>query len=236
MAAGASQKDLIKTLNSLQDTFAAIGGETVDLPQIVVVCAPLSLTSSPAAPWATGLTPTLSCHAAGARARARARSSKRESPSLSLRVLVQARAATTSCSACCPTPCAKASADSRCNATRSIVGRDFLPRGQGIVTRRPLVLQLVHTPAPLSSAPSAQTNLGNANPNFTLPSGSEGEAPQEYGEFLHVDKRFYDFGEIRKEIENETLRVAGGNKGISRLPIHLSASSPRLARASSQPR
>lgn len=38
MAAGASQKDLIKTLNSLQDTFAAIGGETVDLPQIVVVC------------------------------------------------------------------------------------------------------------------------------------------------------------------------------------------------------
>jgi len=27
----------------------------------------------------------------------------------------------------------------------SIVGTDFLPRGSGIVTRRPLVLQLVHT-------------------------------------------------------------------------------------------
>ena len=26
----------------------------------------------------------------------------------------------------------------------AIVGRDFLPRGAGIVTRRPLVLQLVH--------------------------------------------------------------------------------------------
>jgi len=26
----------------------------------------------------------------------------------------------------------------------NIVGRDFLPRGSGIVTRRPLVLQLVH--------------------------------------------------------------------------------------------
>jgi dynamin 1-like protein len=37
-----------------------------------------------------------------------------------------------------------------------------------------------------------------------------------------MDKRFYDFREIRKEIESETLRVAGGNKGISRLPIHLS--------------
>lgn len=39
---------------------------------------------------------------------------------------------------------------------------------------------------------------------------------------MHLDKRFYDFEEIRQEIENETLRVAGGNKGISRLPIHLS--------------
>jgi len=26
----------------------------------------------------------------------------------------------------------------------SIVGRDFLPRGTGIVTRRPLILQLIH--------------------------------------------------------------------------------------------
>lgn len=30
----------------------------------------------------------------------------------------------------------------------SLVGRDFLPRGSGIVTRRPLVLQLVNV-APL---------------------------------------------------------------------------------------
>ncbi|TRY95225.1 hypothetical protein DNTS_004727 [Danionella cerebrum] len=28
----------------------------------------------------------------------------------------------------------------------SLVGRDFLPRGSGIVTRRPLVLQLVNVP------------------------------------------------------------------------------------------
>lgn len=26
----------------------------------------------------------------------------------------------------------------------NIVGRDFLPRGSGVVTRRPLVLQLIH--------------------------------------------------------------------------------------------
>ncbi|KAF9197689.1 vacuolar protein sorting-associated protein 1, partial [Podila verticillata] len=30
----------------------------------------------------------------------------------------------------------------------NIVGRDFLPRGTGIVTRRPLVLQLINRPAP----------------------------------------------------------------------------------------
>ncbi len=29
----------------------------------------------------------------------------------------------------------------------SLVGRDFLPRGSGIVTRRPLVLQLANVPS-----------------------------------------------------------------------------------------
>ena len=28
----------------------------------------------------------------------------------------------------------------------NLVGRDFLPRGTGIVTRRPLTLQLIYTP------------------------------------------------------------------------------------------
>jgi hypothetical protein len=34
----------------------------------------------------------------------------------------------------------------------------------------------------------------------------------EYAEFLHVQRRFTDFEEIRKEIEAETFRVAGQNK------------------------
>lgn len=86
----------------------------------------------------------------------------------------------------------------------SIVGRDFLPRGQGIVTRRPLVLQLIHTPA------------------------SEGNPYPEYAQFLHVDRRFTDFQEVRREIEAETFRVAGQNKGISKLPIHLRIYSPNV--------
>ena len=74
--------------------------------------------------------------------------------------------------------------------------RDFLPRGSGIVTRRPLILQLLNS-------------------------------PNEYGEFLHCKgKKFTDFGQIRKEIEDETDRVTGSNKGISNLPINLRVYSP----------
>ena len=45
----------------------------------------------------------------------------------------------------------------------NFVGKDFLPRGSGIVTRRPLVLQLVN-----------------------VPNG-------EWAEFLHAKARFYSF-------------------------------------------
>lgn len=34
----------------------------------------------------------------------------------------------------------------------------------------------------------------------------------EYAEFLHLNRRFTDFEEIRREIEAETFRVAGQNK------------------------
>lgn len=102
----------------------------------------------------------------------------------------------------------------------SIVGKDFLPRGAGIVTRRPLVLQLVHTPLSVS----ATSPSGAGGPDSSLSSASQ----EEYGEFLHLDKRFTDFAEIRREIENETFRVAGQNKGVSKLPIHLKIYSPNV--------
>jgi len=92
----------------------------------------------------------------------------------------------------------------------NIVGRDFLPRGQGIVTRRPLVLQLIHTPG------------GNGSQS------GGGQDDSEWGQFLHLDKRFVDFAEIRREIEQETFRVAGQNKGVSKLPIHLRIYSPNV--------
>ena len=52
----------------------------------------------------------------------------------------------------------------------AVVGKDFLPRGTGIVTRRPLVLQLVHLDDP---------------------------SAREYGEFLHNNReKMYNFGAL----------------------------------------
>lgn len=49
----------------------------------------------------------------------------------------------------------------------------------------------------------------------------------ECGEFLHCKgKKFVDFDEIRREIEAETDRVTGSNKGISNIPINLRVYSP----------
>ncbi|CAH8516587.1 unnamed protein product [Heterobilharzia americana] len=80
----------------------------------------------------------------------------------------------------------------------NFVGRDFLPRGSGIVTRRPLVLQLINS-------------------------------RNEYAEFLHCkNKQFTDFDEVRKEIEAETDRLTGSNKGISSNPINLRVYSPNV--------
>lgn len=49
----------------------------------------------------------------------------------------------------------------------------------------------------------------------------------EYAEFLHCKgKKFVDFNEVRAEIEAETDRITGSNKGISPVPINLRVYSP----------
>ncbi|XP_071376770.1 dynamin-1-like protein isoform X5 [Centroberyx affinis] len=98
----------------------------------------------------------------------------------------------------------------------SLVGRDLLPRGTGIVTRRPLILQLVHVdPGDVRKSDDSGRYLSR-----------EGE---EWGKFLHTKNKIYtDFDEIRQEIENETERISGNNKGISDEPIHLKIFSPHV--------
>lgn len=89
----------------------------------------------------------------------------------------------------------------------NIVGRDFLPRGSGVVTRRPLILQLYSL--------AGEKDL---NPEKS-----------EWGEFLHLPgQRFYNFSEIREEIVRDTERITGKNKGISNKSINLKIYSPHV--------
>ncbi|KAK3144981.1 hypothetical protein QOZ80_4AG0320830 [Eleusine coracana subsp. coracana] len=82
----------------------------------------------------------------------------------------------------------------------ALVGRDFLPRGPDICTRRPLVLQLVRH-----------------------------SAAEEWGEFLHAPgRRFHDFEQIKREIQLETDKEAGDNKGVSEKQIRLKIFSPNV--------
>lgn len=97
----------------------------------------------------------------------------------------------------------------------NICGRDFLPRGSGIVTRRPLILMLQTTRLPpgvsLEDVPDNETN------------------DYEYGEFSHLPgKKFHDFNAIRDEIVRETEAVTGKQVGISPIPINLRVFSPKV--------
>ncbi|XP_004596484.1 dynamin-1-like protein isoform X8 [Ochotona princeps] len=109
----------------------------------------------------------------------------------------------------------------------SLVGRDLLPRGTGIVTRRPLILQLVHVSPEDKRKTSGEENDPAAWKNSRhLSKGVEAE---EWGKFLHTKNKLYtDFDEIRQEIENETERISGNNKGVSPEPIHLKIFSPNV--------
>ncbi|ELP86284.1 dynamin, putative [Entamoeba invadens IP1] len=80
-----------------------------------------------------------------------------------------------------------------------VVGKDFLPRGSGIVTRRPLIVQCVRT-----------------------------DVPKEYGLFEHQgDKQYFDFNAIRDEITAETQRTCPG-RNVSPTPIRLRIVSPNV--------
>ena len=87
-----------------------------------------------------------------------------------------------------------AQSSGKSSVLESLVRRDFLPRGSGIVTRRPLVLRLCHLT----------------------------EKREPCGVFAHAPERYiYDFDEIRREIETVTRQAAPKEKDISPVPILL---------------
>ena len=77
----------------------------------------------------------------------------------------------------------------------AIVGMNFLPRGSGIVTRRPLELRMIRL--------------------------YEGNKLETHGMFKNDPKKYTDFQEIRRKIEQLTEERCGNNKGIVDDPIIL---------------
>ena len=94
-----------------------------------------------------------------------------------------------------------------------------LPRGTGIVTRRPLVLQLINRVA----------GTNDANPEDVSTAIDKAANIDEWGEFLHLPgQKLYDFTKIREEIARETESKVGKNGGISAAPINLRIYSPNV--------
>jgi len=92
----------------------------------------------------------------------------------------------------------------------SLVGKSFLPRGTGVVTRAPLVIQMIRYTEETRKS-MLKSNNTEDNENIT-----------EWVEFLHKPNLFYfDFDMVRSEIECETNNLAGCNKGITNKQIVL---------------
>jgi dynamin 1-like protein len=114
----------------------------------------------------------------------------------------------------------------------SIVGKDFLPRGAGICTRRPLLLQLVN-PHKKEWEESVDEKTGEPVWVNTITGDRISEEPpapdsdfKEYGEFLHKPgEKFYDFHEIRDEIARYTDETCP-DLNVSSEPIRLKIVSP----------
>ena len=81
----------------------------------------------------------------------------------------------------------------------NFVGQDFLPRGTGIVTRRPLILQMIR-----------------AKDEYAI-----------FGHKL--DEKFTDFGLVKKEISDVTENHPKcANSGVVNDPISLKVYSPNV--------
>ncbi|KAA8496948.1 Dynamin-1-like protein [Porphyridium purpureum] len=92
-----------------------------------------------------------------------------------------------------------AQSSGKSSVLESIVGLGFLPRGTGVVTRRPIVMQMHH--------------IRNQD--------------KPYVEFAHMPgKRYTNMDEVRDEIQMDTNRVAKDEKNIKPTPLNLSIYSP----------
>eukprot|EP00041_Stephanoeca_diplocostata_P020828 m.474106 g.474106 ORF g.474106 m.474106 type:complete len:848 (+) comp21671_c0_seq1:114-2657(+) len=122
-----------------------------------------------------------------------------------------------------------AQSSGKSSVLESIVGRDFLPRGTGIVTRVPLIMQLTNVP-PLRAREAASATSSPSR--ASVPTAGTPTYPrnvEEWATFLHNPQRTYtDFDEVRAEIDAQTVRIVGDQKNVADKPIHLRIFSPHV--------
>lgn len=103
-----------------------------------------------------------------------------------------------------------AQSSGKSSVLESLVGKSFLPRGTGIVTRAPLVLHLISPPEFETESDEPQTRKDCAT-------------------FLHKpDVVYHDFDKVRKEIESQTEILAGDKKNVTDRAIVLNVYTRRL--------
>ncbi|KAI1289328.1 Dynamin-1 [Halotydeus destructor] len=96
----------------------------------------------------------------------------------------------------------------------SIVGEDFLPRGSGIVTRCPLVLQMKNRDC-----------QGNQLVHYAY--SRSDDLLSEYWQFDHLDDKIFTTAEsVRDEIAKRTDEIAGSDKRVTNIAITLKFFSP----------
>lgn len=93
----------------------------------------------------------------------------------------------------------------------NIIGEDILPRGPEMVTRRPLIVQIMRE---------------DAGAGEKRPPTEQGVRRINYCSFGHVPgKKYTDAEDVRREIERETDRLVGNRRDVSPIPILLKISS-----------
>lgn len=212
--------DLIALVNKLQDTFNAIGGDAVDLPQIVVVGSQSSGKSSVLEtivgrdflPRGSGIvtrrplvlqlihTPTGSPSASNSGQTNYAQHTQGYSVGQSSGSTSTGYGSGGNLGSDLSRSASPLSASVRRSPRMGVTGVTSPTYSQSGRRDDGYLPQLEQTPT---------AGAGVMRPGGRTMGDGEGAA---YAEFLHINKRFTDFDEIRREIEAETFRVAGQNK------------------------
>lgn len=120
----------------------------------------------------------------------------------------------------------------------SLVKRDFLPRSNGICTRRPLELRLhnnysdkINNDEENDGDDESEENEDKVSnkKNGDIKLINQSSNGEEYAIFGHLpNQKFTNFDLVKEEILKQTTDVAGSDRGISSVPIILEIFSPNV--------